>query len=89
MSKCTFFGHRDCSESVMPALEKVLIDLIENEEVADFYVGNQGAFDRIVRTVLKKLSLCYPHIRYTVVLAYMPGTSMPEGFLPVFGHRLQ
>ena len=35
-------------------------------------MGNQGKFDNMVRRVLKTLQGEYPHIRYAVVLAYMP-----------------
>ena len=68
MSACTFFGHRDCPSSIKPKLRDVLINLIENHAVDMFYVGQQGAFDGIVRSVLKELVLVYPHIRYAVVL---------------------
>ena len=88
---CTFFGHRDCPSSFKPKLREVLIDLIENHAVDMFYVGQQGAFDGIVRSVLKELVLVYPHIRYAVVLERMPqkrdefdsrdysDTMLPEG----------
>ena len=72
MSACTFFGHRDCLSSIKPKLRETLIDLIENHAVDMFYVGQQGAFDGIVRSVLKELVLVYPHIRYAVVLARLP-----------------
>ena len=72
MSVCTFFGHRDCPNSIKPKLREVLIDLIENHAVNMFYVGQQGAFDGIVRSVLKELVLLYPHIRYAVVLERLP-----------------
>ena len=72
MSACTFFGHRDCPSSIKPKLREVLIDLIENHDVDMFYVGQQGAFDGIVRSVLKELVLVYPHIRYAVVLERFP-----------------
>lgn len=72
MKSCTFFGHRDCDESIMPALEEALIDLIVNKGICDFYVGNQGAFDRMARTALRKLKVKFPQVRYTIVLAYMP-----------------
>ena len=72
MNSCTFFGHRDCPETLLPALEAALIELIESKDVTHFYVGNQGTFDRLVRTSLRKLTARYPHIRYTIVLAYMP-----------------
>ena len=72
MSACTFFGHRDCPSSIKPKLREVLIDLIENHAVDMFYVGQQGAFDGIVRSVLKELVSVYPHIRYAVVLERLP-----------------
>ena len=76
MSACTFFGHRDCPGSIQPKLREVLIDLIENHGVDQFYVGRQGAFDRLVHAALKELASVYPHIRYAVVLERMPSTPM-------------
>ena len=52
----------------MPKLREVLIDLIEHHAVDMFYVGHQGAFDGVVRSVLKELVSVYPYIRYAVVL---------------------
>ena len=89
MAVCTFFGHRDCPEMIKPRLREVLVDLITNKGVDTFYVGNQGRFDGIVRSVLRELEQAYPEIHYAVVLAYMPGkkneyedfsdTILPEG----------
>ena len=91
MSACTFFGHRDCPSSIKPKLREVLIDLIENHTVDMFYVGQQGAFDSMVRSVMKELVSLYPHINYAVVLEHMPpkrdefdtrdysDTMLPEG----------
>ena len=91
MSACTFFGHRYCPSSIKPKLREALIDLIENHTVDMFYVGQQGAFDSMVRSVLKELVLLYPHINYAVVLERMPpkrdefdtrdysDTMLPEG----------
>ena len=42
MNSCTFFGHHDCPETVQPALEAALIELIELKDINQFYVGNQG-----------------------------------------------
>lgn len=87
MKVCTFFGHRDCPESIQPMLHNALKTLIEHE-VYTFYVGNQGNFDAMVRTELNTLTQQYPHIQYSVVLAYMPNnnlevpsshTLLPEG----------
>jgi len=56
-----------------------------------FYVGQQGVYDAIVRSVLKELVSVYPHIRYAVVLERIPqkrdefdtrdysDTMLPEG----------
>lgn len=89
MKACTFFGHRDCPETIKPYLREVLTDLIINQGVDTFYVGNQGWFDGIVRSVLRELEQAYPEIHYAVVLAYLPGktnenddfsdTIFPEG----------
>ncbi|MBR2152067.1 MAG: hypothetical protein IJ944_02120 [Clostridia bacterium] len=69
--RCTFFGHKDCPKDVEKQLQMVIIDLIENKKVRNFFVGNQGRFDFFVRKTLFLLSKKYP-IKYTVVLAYMP-----------------
>lgn len=37
-----------------------------------FYVGNHGKFDRIALGTLRSLKKKYPHIRYAMVLAYLP-----------------
>ena len=70
---CTFFGHRDAPDTVVPLLEQAIVSLIQNESVSYFLLGNQGGFDGKVRRVLKKLQEQYPYIQYNVVLAYMPG----------------
>ena len=89
MPACTFFGHRDCPDTIKSKLRQVLVDLIENHNMDMFYVGNQGRFDAIVRGELRELRCEYPQINYAVVLAYMPGrqtkyddcsdTMLPEG----------
>ena len=89
MAACTFFGHRECPDSVKTKLREVLVDLIENHGVDMFYVGNQGQFDAMVRSTLRELKKVYPQTDYAVVLAYMPGkqteyddysdTMLPEG----------
>lgn len=89
MAVCTFFGHRECPDAIKPKLREVLADLIVNHGVDMFYVGNQGHFDTIVRSMLRDLQKEYPQIDYAVVLAYMPGerndyddysdTMLPEG----------
>ena len=71
MSACTFFGHRDCFELDREKLCQAIEELI-HQGVDTFYVGNQGQFDGAVHSCLKQLRLIYPHIRFSVVLAYLP-----------------
>ena len=68
---CTFFGHKDTPKQIEPTLRSTLIDLIENKNVAMFYIGNNGKFDTMVRRQLEDLSRTYS-ITYSVVLAYLP-----------------
>lgn len=70
---CTFFGHRDAPQEILPALERLIIDLIENQQADMFYVGNQGNFDMMAKKTIRKLQRAYPYIAYAVVLAYLPG----------------
>ena len=88
MLTATFFGHKDTPKNIEPTLRATLVDLIENQGINMFYVGNNGNFDTIVRRQLEALSQAYP-ITYSVVLAYMPAkkseyddytkTILPEG----------
>ena len=83
----TFFGHHDASESLLPTLRKVLAHLIEHRGANRFYIGNQGHFDFLVKRTLDEISVQYPHIQITVVLAYFPvassiaqkNTILPDG----------
>ena len=85
MPVCTFFGHRDCPDTIKPQLREVLNDLIANHGVTVFYVGHQGRFDALVRGVLGQLQKENPRISYAVVLSRFPreadgdDTMLPEG----------
>lgn len=68
----TFFGHRKLQTNVDDRLHSVLVDLIENCSADTFYVGNHGEFDSAVACELKKLENDYSHIKYFIVLAYLP-----------------
>ena len=67
---CVFFGHKECSLDA-EALRNVIEGLI-GQGVEHFLVGHQGWFDGMVRRCLKSLQEQYPHIQYSVVLAYLP-----------------
>ena len=71
MSVCTFFGHRECYGLDRAALYRAIENFI-TQGVTDFLVGHQGQFDAIVCSCLQQLQAVYPHIRVSVVLAYLP-----------------
>lgn len=71
MSTCTFFGHKDTPKEIEPTLRSTLVELIENKKVRNFYVGNHGNFDYMVRRCLIELKEIYS-IDYAVVSAYLP-----------------
>ena len=64
----------DIREKLTAIIEKLITEV----DVTEFYVGHQGQFDSMVYSVLKELKTKYPHIRYTVVLAYMPNEHIKE-----------
>lgn len=71
MKSCTFFGHRDTTKEIEPIIKSTLIELIENNNVSTFYVGNNGNFDIIVKKLLDELKTIYPQINYFVVHSYL------------------
>ena len=75
---CCFFGHREVTHNIRPKLIAIIENLITETGVTEFYVGHQGQFDSMVYSVLKELKVMYPHIRYIVVLAYMPDSYIKE-----------
>ncbi len=89
MAVCTFFGHHDWPGEIKNKLKEQIIELIVHQGVDMFYMGSQGSFDHMARAVVKELRERYPHIRYAVVLAYIPRgkneyaddteTILPEG----------
>lgn len=68
----SFFGHRDCPTCVKSFLKRLLEDLILDHQANLFYIGNQGAFDCIVRQCLLDLKGKYCDIECVEVLAYFP-----------------
>ena len=68
----TFCGHRDivCSDKLTRQLRFVLCDLI-SEGADTFLLGGYGAFDSMAAMAVRDLKSIYPHIRSTLVLAYL------------------
>lgn len=77
MPACTFFGHRDCPDSIYPTLLDTIEGLILSNGVDRFYVGHQGHFDALALKALRELKKQHPEIAYHVVLAYLPQRPLP------------
>lgn len=69
---CALPGNRQIWGDLEPLLTKTLSALIESSPSVQFLLGTQGDFDALALRVLKKLATRYPHMEYTVVLAYLP-----------------
>ncbi len=70
---CSFFGHRNCPDNIRHLLKEEIVRMVSGPENVYFYVGHQGDFDRMVRSVMKELIEEGKEVEYSVVLAYMPG----------------
>ena len=72
MLTCTFFGHRDMDYfPYQDKIEAILIDLIQNCGVTQFYSGYRGNFDRLCAYLVWELKFRYPQIKNTLVLSYL------------------
>ncbi len=70
MYACTFIGHRNCPGCIRKKLYSEIDCLITKKEVNTFYVGTEGAFDKLVYKTLCELEKKHK-IKINVVLAYL------------------
>ena len=83
MKSCFFIGHRDAPETVLASLLDTLKRLIVEENVAYFYVGQYGNFDRLAALAVKQLKKQYPFLYLYLVLPSHPverSVPIPIGF---------
>ncbi|MBQ3500434.1 MAG: hypothetical protein IJA70_03295 [Oscillospiraceae bacterium] len=73
MPSCMFIGDHEASQETYHTLIAVIEELIVNEKVSTFYVGDKGSFDSYTQTALRLLQKKYPYIKCFIVLAYIPG----------------
>ena len=71
---CCFAGHSSISnqEEIKIRLKNEIINLIEKENVTEFYNGYKGAFDSLCARTVNELKKDYPFIKSFWVLSYMP-----------------
>ena len=83
MKSCFFIGHREADERLLPVLQSVIQQLIEEEGVTEFYVGGYGGFDRIAGAAVKQLKAQYPRISLRIMIPYHPAerpVEAPNGY---------
>ena len=83
MKSCFFIGHREADERLLPVLQSVIQQLIEEEGVTEFYVGGYGGFDRIAGAAVKQLKAEYPRISLRIMIPYHPAerpVEAPNGY---------
>lgn len=78
---CCFFGHHDAPSDIKPLIREEVARLITEEGINNYLVGNHGAFDGMVYSVLKEAKSLYPQISFNVVPAYMPGKKEEYDFV--------
>lgn len=67
----TFFGHKNIPTNISHITREILIQYITSYQDINFLVGNHGGFDHIIIKLLRELKIIYPHISYSIVLAYL------------------
>ena len=76
MKSCAFFGHRNMRvEQYRDKLLNIIVDLIDNKGVTQFYSGCRGDFDKYCSYLIHELKAHYPQIKNTMVLSYVPEPS--------------
>lgn len=70
---CCFAGHRSLpnKDDISEKLSYKIEDLIINEGVTEFWVGNYGAFDHLSSYTAKKLKEKYPDIELNLIVPYL------------------
>lgn len=87
---CCFIGHKDTPQSLFPAVMFKIAELIDMG--ADtFYVGHNGAFDRMAyNTIRGRIELLNEKLNLNVVLAYIPKPGeRPEYEYTVYPEELE
>lgn len=68
---CFFCGHRKIYvPNLSEKVERIVIDLIRNQNIRTFYSGNMGEFDNLCEEVIRKLKRQYSDIKIFWIAPY-------------------
>lgn len=73
---CTFFGHQDAPDDLLPKLEAMVLDLFNKKGVDFFYIGNNGRFDYLAQKTLERICREGKAIGYAIVLSSLRERAM-------------
>lgn len=70
---CCFAGHSQIynTEEIFTSITEKIENLIVNEKVTHFYVGNYGSFDKLSARAVRTLKEKYSHITLALVIPYL------------------
>lgn len=83
MKSCFFIGHREASSEILPALTEAVEQHITEYGVAEFIIGNYGAFDYMAAKAVIAAKERYPNIILSMLIPYHPAErpiELPQGF---------
>lgn len=70
--RCCFAGHSSFYDVTIAArLKETITNLIEEEQIYEFWVGNYGKFDSYAVSVLQECKQLYPQIKPELVIPYL------------------
>ncbi len=70
MNVCTICGMKKCFRNTKKDLRKIIVTMIETYDVDLFLVGNDGPFNEMTISLLKKILPSYPRVRYRIYLSH-------------------
>lgn len=73
MKKCCAFGHRELYRNIDEKLRKIIVKLIENEDVTIFMTGGIGQTDSKFSSIVRELKSTYKQIKLVLVKPYFSG----------------
>ncbi len=71
--KCSIFGHSDVyiDNLLRFKIYKFFVTCIKKDKIFEFYIGNNGCFDRCCANILNKLKKKNTNIKCFLVMAYI------------------
>lgn len=83
MKRCFFIGHRDAPDEIMMQLIQKVKQMIEEETVMEFVIGEYGKFDHMAAEAVMQAKKEYGGVKLILLTPYHPAErplTKPDGF---------